>query len=78
LTNLLYLPVRVGIAMDCWDYKACGKKESCPAFPLSGRRCALVLGTLCHGEKQDCFSDKLYHCTSCEYFKREFHVRSID
>ena len=64
--------------MDCWDYKRCGIKESCPAYPSNGRKCALVLGTLCHGEQQECYSDKVRHCTACDYFRSEYHVRTID
>ena len=64
--------------MDCWDYKACGNKERCPAYPSNGRKCALVLGTLCHGERQDGFSDKVNHCISCGFFRSGYHAETID
>jgi hypothetical protein len=64
--------------MNCWDFKRCGCREFCSAYPSNGRRCALVLGTLCNGEKQDNFKDKLYHCLKCDFFRSEYHVRYVD
>jgi len=64
--------------MNCWDYKRCGCRDSCPAYPSNGRRCALVIGTLCNDEKQNNFNDKLYHCLKCDFFRSEHHVRFID
>jgi hypothetical protein len=64
--------------MNCWEFKKCGNKEACPVYPSRGRECALFLGTLCNGEKQDSYSDKLHHCLKCDYFRSEFHVRTVD
>lgn len=64
--------------MNCWEFKKCDYKDTCPVYPLNGRKCAIVLGTLCNGEVQDSYSDKLERCFKCDYFRSGFHVRTID
>ena len=64
--------------MNCWEFKKCDKKESCPAYPSNGRKCAIVLGTLLNNEKQNSYVDKLMSCPKCDYFRSGFHVDTVD
>ncbi len=64
--------------MNCWEFKRCDDKEICPAFPSNGKKCAIVLGTLCFGEVQDSYSHKLERCYKCDYFRSGFHAKTID
>ncbi|MHB8842512.1 MAG: two-CW domain-containing protein [Candidatus Aquicultor sp.] len=57
--------------MNCWEFTKCGrdKTSDCPAYPLNGKRCWLSAGTLCDGQIQGTFAQKLGNCTRCEFYK---------
>ncbi len=64
--------------MNCWEFKKCGRERGgtkanelgvCPAWPDDGARCARVAGTLCGGEVQGTFAQKLANCMNCEFYQ---------
>jgi methyl-accepting chemotaxis protein len=67
--------------MNCWEYMLCGREEGgdnvdeegvCPAYPKYGKKCAFIVGTLCKGEVQGTYAQKLKNCTICPFYKSEF------
>ncbi len=53
----------------CWEFKECPVKEKCPAYPDKGFACWTVEGTLCRGERQGAYSEKVRACrTLCQYY----------
>ena len=76
-----------GARQDCWEFKRCGREKGgakvnemgvCPAWPDHGTDCAIVKGTYCGGEVQGDFASKIAHCSKCDYFKSEHHLRNLD
>lgn len=56
-------------AQVCWDIMKCGKHENCPAYPNKGFACWNVEGTLCRGQRQGGYSDKIGECRiKCEFY----------
>jgi hypothetical protein len=66
--------------MNCWESKSCGRGESCPAYletrldgvhdgVNAGRSCWVVAGTLCGGQVQGMFAQKMSNCKSCDFYK---------
>lgn len=57
----------------CWEHMKCrrdtNQKTKCPAFPYFGRICWAVAGTLCAGEIQGTFAQKLTDCKKCGFYK---------
>ncbi|MBD3305200.1 helix-turn-helix domain-containing protein [candidate division KSB3 bacterium] len=61
--------------ISCWTVKHCpeDRKEQCPAWEFqAGRSCWFVNGTICKGELQDNWQEKMKICRSCEVFKSLF------
>ncbi len=65
-------------AQNCWEFKKCGREEGgakakelgvCIAYPNHGRDCWIVTGTLCGGQVQGTFAQKLKNCKACEFYK---------
>ena len=55
---------------NCWESLNCGKQSECPAYPDHGRECFAVANTLCRGEEQGSYMDKIRDCRSeCGYYK---------
>lgn len=53
----------------CWSFMKCGKETDCPAHPNSGSACWNVEGTLCRGQKQGTYAEKVSECrTKCEFY----------
>ncbi len=53
----------------CWEFMKCGKERECPAYPDKGFTCWNVPGTVCRGEIQGGYSDKIGECrTRCDYY----------
>ena len=68
--------------MNCWEFKKCGREIGgknanelgiCPAAPDNGTHCAQIAGTLCKGEIQGTFAQKLYNCMKCDFYKSEHY-----
>ncbi|MEK6195023.1 MAG: transcriptional regulator, partial [Deltaproteobacteria bacterium] len=56
----------------CWSIKNCSpqQKEKCPAWEFqSGKLCWFVSGTICDGEVQDSWEEKMKKCRSCDILK---------
>jgi len=54
----------------CWQYRKCGKEHQCPAYPERGFTCWTVEGTLCRGERQGNYDQKIGSCrTQCEFYQ---------
>ena len=57
----------------CWKIQNCPKdvKTSCPAWEFKfGDLCWFVNGTICHGEVQKSWEDKIKICRKCIVFKK--------
>ncbi len=58
------------MATPCWEYEKCGKTNQCPAYPDHGFDCWAVSGTLCRGEHQGSYQEKVSDCRGkCDYYK---------
>lgn len=51
----------------CWEVKNC-KDSKCPVYGQHNMRCWLVKGTMCEGEVQGQFAQKLESCSECEVY----------
>jgi hypothetical protein len=72
--------------VNCWEFMKCGKEQPnalgiCPAVTEAradgvngglnaGRVCWAVAGTLCGGEVQGTYAQKLMNCTDCDFRAR--------
>jgi methyl-accepting chemotaxis protein len=55
--------------MKCWEYQKCGKEQECPAHPDHGFSCWTIPGTVCRGERQGTYDQKIGACrTLCGYY----------
>ena len=65
--------------LNCWESKKCGVEETCPAYLESrldgvhggtnaGRACWIVAGTLCGGQVQGKFAQKMRNCQVCDFY----------
>lgn len=55
--------------IKCWEYQNCKTPELCPAYPDKGFACWTVKGTLCRGEKQGSYEEKVKFCRStCPFY----------
>ncbi|MFZ5774924.1 MAG: two-CW domain-containing protein [Thermodesulfobacteriota bacterium] len=65
--------------MHCWDFNNCGeKKKHCPAFPGSGKNCALVAGTIGSGQPLFIFTQKSERCLRCSFFQSEHYSEEFE
>ncbi len=53
---------------NCWDATNCGREKMCPAYPSHGRTCFGITGTLCRGEKQGSYLEKISKCRETCFF----------
>ena len=56
----------------CWTIKKCPKKRKtkCPAYEFqAGRLCWFINGTICEGEVQQNWQEKMKICRKCEVLK---------
>jgi len=56
----------------CWIIKKCppDRRKRCPAWEFnSGKLCWLINGTICEGETQKDWKDKMDICRSCDVLK---------
>jgi len=68
--------------LNCWEFKNCGREKGgakadslgvCSAYPDDGKNCARIAGTLCGGEVQGTFAQKLHNCMKCEFYKSKHY-----
>lgn len=73
-----------GPALNCWEFKKCGREAGgakaaelgvCPAYPAGGHSCASIAGTLCGGKVQGTFAQKVANCQKCEFFLSPNYLR---
>jgi|GEM_PF-1627519 len=58
--------------MNCWEFKKCGRdvRGNCPAYTRQqGRMCWLVAGTMCGGNPQGTYAQKIKNCSLCDFFQ---------
>ena len=56
----------------CWEQKECspGVRETCIAYvPRQGHLCWCLTGTMCEGQRQESWSDKLRLCLDCSFIQ---------
>jgi len=58
--------------VTCWEIKNCpdARRAGCPAFPEHGGQCWAVTATMCGGEKQGSYREKMAKCRQCEVYLR--------
>jgi len=59
----------------CWTIKKCppNRKRMCPAWEFSaGKMCWFINGTICGGEPQKNWREKMDMCRQCEAFVYKF------
>lgn len=55
---------------NCWEEVGCGRQNECPAYPDKGRNCFAVTATMCRGEKQGSYDEKITKCREvCDFYK---------
>jgi DNA-binding XRE family transcriptional regulator len=57
---------------NCWTIKKCPpqRKKRCPAWEFnSGKLCWFISGTICQGDIQPTWKEKMKICRSCEVFE---------
>lgn len=54
---------------NCWVIMNCGKEKECPAYPHSGSTCFHTSNTLCRGEIQGSYEEKITACRECDVYK---------
>ena len=55
----------------CWEFFNCtsAKERRCPVYPAHGRMCWLIAGTMCRGQVQGEYAQKIQDCRKCEFYK---------
>ncbi len=59
----------------CWRTKDCPPevREACPAWEFhAGQLCWFITGTICQGEAQGSWGEKIQVCRKCQVFHRIF------
>jgi methyl-accepting chemotaxis protein len=55
---------------NCWEVLRCAREKICPAYPDHGRDCFAVTATLCRGEEQGSYGEKIEKCRqTCDFYK---------
>ena len=65
----------------CWDIRGCSTKsrEACPAWEFNlGHLCWFVNGTICRGEIQAGWPQKMKVCRTCEVFAETVMPRNLE
>jgi len=62
---------------NCWEMTNCPheKKELCPAWEFQvGHLCWFINGTICKGEAQQSWQEKMNMCRQCQVFQSIFSL----
>lgn len=55
---------------NCWEELMCGRQDECPAYPDNGRNCFAVTATLCRGDQQGSYQEKIEECRkTCGFYE---------
>jgi methyl-accepting chemotaxis protein len=59
-----------GHELSCWEFKDCPpeRRNKCAAYPDYGAKCWVVSATLCGGNKQGSYQDKIANCRKCQFY----------
>ncbi len=62
-------------AVTCWEIKNCpiDRRNNCPAYPDKGGQCWTVTSTLCGGQEQGSYRDKMAACRKCDVHQEAHH-----
>ena len=63
------------ITVPCWVSQECSeeRRHICPAWEFQiGNLCWFINGTICHGEAQESWPEKMKICRECEMFQSMF------
>jgi len=66
---------------DCWKIQKCPRKikRNCPAWEFKiGNLCWFINGTICHGQIQQNWREKMKLCRQCEVFTSLFSFTKDD
>lgn len=55
---------------QCWEFMGCKVYEDCPAYPKWGKLCFSTEGTLCRGEVQGKYVEKIAECRKCDFYQK--------
>jgi hypothetical protein len=57
---------------NCWEFLGCEVYKDCPAYKENmGNRCFAVKGTLCRGEIQGDYREKIEQCRNgCSFYDK--------
>jgi hypothetical protein len=61
-----------GKQKNCWNIKKCPseRKKQCPAWEFnSGKLCWFISGTICQGDSQSSWKEKMKICRTCDVFE---------
>ncbi len=79
LLLMLFLKLSSNAVMnDCWEIRKCPAevKSECPAWEFNaGKLCWFINGTICHGDVQVSWRDKMLLCRQCEVFQAFFQTQ---
>jgi hypothetical protein len=54
----------------CWTVMNCGMQNNCPAYPDNGFACWNVEGTVCRGQRQGDYGQKIGQCRiHCAFYQ---------
>ncbi len=54
---------------NCWEILNCKRENGCPAYPNHGRECFAVTATICRGEQQGSYDEKITKCREvCDFY----------
>jgi hypothetical protein len=57
-------------AIRCWEFQRCGREKECPAYPTRRFDCWNVAGTLCRGQRQSAYDQKVSDCRNhCPFYE---------
>ena len=65
----------------CWDIRGCSSenREACPAWEFNlGHLCWFVNGTICRGEIQGGWPQKMKLCRTCEVFAQTMKLGNLE
>ena len=68
------------ITIPCWVIKECSheRRQDCPAWEFQiGTLCWFINGTICQGEAQESWPEKMKLCRKCEMFCSLFPTLDI-
>jgi DNA-binding XRE family transcriptional regulator len=67
-------------ATPCWEIRRCPEetRQKCPAWEFqAGHLCWFINGTICRGEAQKSWQEKMKLCRQCRVYVRLFQKRGV-